>query len=101
MKKLKESFKKNGLPYQLLKRNDVVALYGVGGTYTDKILHYEVCKIHFRKAGTFKDQLFRESEVLPSNEKFGKDGSLAILNYQEALTYFDQLTATLLQKEAV
>ena len=46
MKKLKESFKLNGLPYTLLKRNEVVALYGIGGTYTDKILHYEVVELN-------------------------------------------------------
>jgi hypothetical protein len=37
MKKLKDSFRLNGLPYTLLKRNDVVALYGIGGTNTDQI----------------------------------------------------------------
>lgn len=49
MKKLKESFRLNGLPYTLLKRNDVVALYGIGGTNTDEILHYEVDIIYIRK----------------------------------------------------
>jgi hypothetical protein len=42
MKILKTEFRMNGLPYTLLKRNDVVALYGLGGTYTDEILHWEV-----------------------------------------------------------
>jgi hypothetical protein len=42
MKLLKESFKLNGLQYTQLKRNDVVALYGISGTYTDEILHWEV-----------------------------------------------------------
>ena len=49
MKTLKESFRLNGLQYTLLKRNEVVALYGIGGTYTDKILHYEVDIIYTRK----------------------------------------------------
>jgi hypothetical protein len=35
----------NGLPYTLLKRNDVVALYCIGGTYTDEILDYEVAVV--------------------------------------------------------
>ena len=42
MKKLEESFKLNGLQYTLIKRNEYVALYGIGGEYTDKIYHYEV-----------------------------------------------------------
>ena len=98
MEQLKQSFNKNGLPYTLLKRNEVVALYGVGGTFTDRILHYEVCKIHYRSAGVFKGKSFPESEVLPSNEQFGRDGSMAIVDYQEALIYFDRLTLTLLNK---
>jgi hypothetical protein len=39
MKTLKTRFSMNGLPYTLLKRNEVVALYGIGGEHTDKILH--------------------------------------------------------------
>lgn len=41
MKKLRTSFRLNGMPYTLIKRNDIVALYGIGGEYTDEILHYE------------------------------------------------------------
>ena len=48
MKILKTQFRMNGLPYTLLKRNEVVALYGIGGTYTDEILHWEVYKIYIR-----------------------------------------------------
>ena len=33
MKTLKTQFRLNGLPYTLLKRNEVVALYGIGGTW--------------------------------------------------------------------
>ena len=39
----------NGLPYTLLKRNELVAIYGIGGTYTDQIIHWEVDKIYIRK----------------------------------------------------
>jgi hypothetical protein len=35
MKTLRAKFRLNGLPYTLLKRNEVVAMYGIGGTYTD------------------------------------------------------------------
>jgi hypothetical protein len=48
IKLLEESFRLNSLQYTLLKRNDVVALYGIGGTYTDKPINYEVDKIYIR-----------------------------------------------------
>jgi hypothetical protein len=87
--KLKERFRKNGLLYRLVKRNEVVALIGVGGTFTDEILHYEVCRIHIRN-----DQ-YGIRESLPSNEQFGRNGSLAIIDFDEALRYFEELTSSL------
>lgn len=48
MKTLKTQFRMNGLPYTLIKRNDKVALYGIGGTYSDEIRHWKVCKIYIR-----------------------------------------------------
>ena len=92
MKTLKETFRKNGLPYQLIKHNEVVALYGVGGTYTDKILHYEVCQIHLRKMHVIKGVTLPESEGLPSNKEFGRDKSRAIVRYGDAMEFFEQLT---------
>ena len=86
---LSERFRKNGLPYKLLKRNEVVALYGVEGTFTDKIFHYEVCRVHIRN-----DQ-YGYREAIPSNEQFGRDGSLAIIDYGEAIQYFEEFTSTL------
>ena len=47
--KILKTFRINELPYTLLKRNEVVALYGIGGTFTDEILHYEVDIIYIRK----------------------------------------------------
>ena len=49
MEKLKEKFSLNDLPYTLIKRNKKVALYGIGGEFTDKILHWEVYIIYIRK----------------------------------------------------
>ena len=89
MKTLKTSFKLNGLPYTLLKRNEVVALFGVGGTYTNMISHWEVCKIYIRK------DRFGERESLPTNEQFGRDLSRCFNNYKSALRYFDELTTRL------
>jgi len=92
MKQLPETFRKNELPYTLIKRNDVVALYGVGGTYTDKILHYEVCQIHHRPERIVRGCVISAREVLPNDEKFGRDLSRAIVNREEALGYFDKIT---------
>jgi len=89
-KTLKTSFRLNGLAYTLLKRNKVVALYGIGGTYTDKILYYEVDKIYIRK-----DQ-FGEREHIANNENFGIDRSRCFNNKVKALEYFDKLTEELL-----
>jgi len=92
---LKKSFAKNGLPYTLLKRNELVALNGVGGTYTKKILHYEVCRITIQKENYRFGKHFDACETIPGNEKFGKEGSRAILKYEDALKYYDEFTNTL------
>jgi hypothetical protein len=89
MKLLKESFRLNGLQYTLLKRNDAVALYGIGGTYSDRTSHWEVCKIYIRN-----DQ-YGERESIPNNEQFGRDLSRCFINYNSALKYFDELTTKL------
>ena len=89
MKKLKESFRLNGLPYTLLNRNDVVALYGIGGEFTDKILHYEVDVIYIRK------DKFGLREHIANNDTFGRDRSRCYKNKETALEYFDKLTAEL------
>lgn len=88
-KGLSHKFRKNGLPYLLIQRNELAALYGVGGTFTDQILHYEVCRIHIRN-----DQ-YGVREALSSNEQFGRDGSLAIISLDEAIRYFEELTLSL------
>ena len=87
--KSKKRFKRNGLPYTLLRRNEVVSLYGIVGTYTDRILHYEVSKIYIynNKYG------FRES--IPSNERFGRDPSRSFNDIESANTYFEELTTRL------
>jgi len=93
MKALSEKFRKNGLQYQLIQRNEVAAIYGVSGTYTNKILHYEVCKIHIR------DDKYGKRESLPSNGQFGRDGSSDILNLQDAKSYFEELVALIISKK--
>lgn len=86
MKTLKTEFKMNGLPYTLLKRNEVVALYGIGGTHTEEILHWEVSKIYIRK------DKYGIRESLPTNEKFGRDLSRCFMNREMAFRYFNTLT---------
>ena len=95
MKPLKAKFRLNGLPYTLLKRNEVVALYGIGGTYTDEILHYEACKIYIRK------DKYGIRESIPSNERFGRDSSRSFNDIESALQYFDELTTRLKLNQGV
>jgi len=86
MKTLKTHFRMNGLPYTLLKRNDKIALYGIGGEFTDEILHWEVDIIYIRK-----DQ-YGEREAIATNDTFGRDRSRCFNNKDQALAYFDELT---------
>ena len=89
MKQLKESFRLNGLQYTLIKRNEYVALYGISGEYTDKVLHYEVDIIYIRK-----DQ-YDEREHIAKNDDFGRDRSRCFNNEAKALKYYNELTAKL------
>jgi hypothetical protein len=86
MKLLKERFRYNDLQYTLLKRNDLVALFGIGGTYSDEPRHFEVSKIYIR------NDKYGIRESLPSNEQFGRDLSRCLNHYESALKYFDKLT---------
>jgi hypothetical protein len=89
METLKTSFRLNGLPYTLLKRNEIVALYDIGGEHSDKIMSYEVDIIYIRK------DKYGEREHIPSNDEFGRDRSRCFKNKAEALKYFDILTVEL------
>lgn len=86
MKYIKEYFRHNGLMYKLLERNKYLALYGVGGTYSDNISFYEVDIIQKRV------DKYGEREALPTNEQFGRDRSRCFNNYTSALEYFIELT---------
>lgn len=92
MKTLKAKFRLNGLPYTLLKRNKVVALYGIGGTYTDEILHYEVDVIYIRK------DRYGEREHIAKNDDFGRDRSRCFIRKDLANIYFDKLTTELMNE---
>jgi hypothetical protein len=92
MKILKTQFRMNELPYTLLKRNEVVALYGIGGTYTDKILHYEVDIIYHRK------DKYGEREHISKNDDSGRDRSRSYNRKDQAEEYFNELTARLMME---
>lgn len=72
MVQLKERFRKNGLDYQLIKRNDLVALYEL--LFDGECVGWEVARIHIEKPTKFNG--FQEREALPSNEQFGTEGKL-------------------------
>jgi hypothetical protein len=80
------------LPYTLLKRNEVVALYGIGGTYTNKILHYEVDIIYIRK------DKYGAREHIAKNDDFGRDRSRCFAREDLALNYYDELTTELMNE---
>jgi hypothetical protein len=91
MKTLKTKFRMNSLPYTLLKRNEVVALYGIGGEFTDKTLHWEVDVIYIRK------DKYGEREHIAKNDDFGIDRSRCFKSEKLASEYFDKLTLILSQ----
>lgn len=87
---MKAYFIKNGLPYTLIKQNSLVCLYGIGGTYTDEIICYEVLRIQVR------NDKYGVRDALPSNEQFGKDGSASFISIKRAEKYYTLLTDALL-----
>jgi hypothetical protein len=91
MNTLKTIFRMNGLPYTLIKRNEKVALFGIGGEFTDKILHWEVDIIYIRK------DKYGEREHIAKNDDFGRDRSRCFMNVGLALEYYDKLTTDLSQ----
>jgi hypothetical protein len=93
MNKLKVRFRLNGLPYSLLKRNEVVALYGIGGSYTEEILHYEVDVIYTRR------DKYGAREHIAKNDDFGRDRSRCYRNKAYALKYFEKLTHELMKEK--
>ena len=92
MKMIKETLRRHGLSYTLIQRNIFVALFGVSGTFTDKILHYEVVFIRIR------NDKYGHREVIPSDEEFGRTKpDRHFQNIDDALLYFAEWTARLMQ----
>jgi hypothetical protein len=90
MKKIKEHFKKNGLEYTLLDRNDKVAFFVLGmPTFPDG---YEVCRIYKMKPHKAFGVDFEESEKISSNDQFMDDGSGSFRDLDNALKHFDKMS---------
>lgn len=84
----------NGLKYQIIKRNDQVAMYGISKLNTDQILYVEISKIYIRKEKEYQGRKYKHREALPSNSVFGIDHSRC-LNYENidiANEYFEWFT---------
>jgi hypothetical protein len=92
MNKLKAKFRLNCMPYILLKRNEVVAMYGISGTDTNEISHYEVDVIYIRK------DMYGEREHIAKNDDFGRDRSRCYTRKDSADKYFEKLTTELMNK---
>ncbi len=75
-----------------MKRNNKVALYGIGGTYTDKILHWEVDIIYIRK------DKYGEREHIAKNDDFGRDRSRCFNSKDQAEKYFVELNSELIME---
>ena len=81
MKKIPETFNKNGMTHKLLKRKGMIALYE--SSHEDEVRGYEVHKIRWKKSmkgkikqrdGTFQEIDVPDREILASNEDFGTYG---------------------------
>ena len=90
MKILKTQFRKNGLDYTLIDRNDKVALFRLG--YDPSPDGYEVCKIYIMRPHKAFGVDFEESEIISSNDQFLTDGSGAFRSLDRALKHFDRLS---------
>ena len=93
MKTIQKHFRKNGLDYTLLKRNDKVALFLLGpAAYPDG---FEVSRIYIMKSHKAFGVEFEETEKISTNDQFITDGSGAFRDINCALKHFDKLTAKL------
>jgi len=96
VKKLKDSFKTNGLDYSVMRRTEKVALVGVHHRSHSEPHAYEthlikVTKPHLRDTEAI-EQGFEMVERLASNEQFGKYG-WSWLTLEDAEQSFNQLVA--------
>ena len=79
LKKINETFKKNGYFYKLVTRKDDLALYSQRRTLTSGVVGYEIHKVRVTplrgfliESSTYKG--YTHFEKLASNEDFGNYG---------------------------
>jgi hypothetical protein len=99
MKILKTQFRKNGLDYTLLKRNDKIALFQLGPSSAPD--GYEVCRIYVMRPHKAFGVDFEESEIISSNDQFLFDGSGSFRYLNNALKHFDKFSQKLVRKEYI
>ena len=80
MIKLKENFKKGGMPYLLIERTDGLALFKLDNN------DYEVSRIYI----DMHPRASEPSEQITPNCEFGSDGSKSFYCYESAKQYYDQ-----------
>lgn len=99
MKILKTEFRKNGLEYTLMQRNNKVALFQLGQMgYPDG---YEDSRIYIIRPHKAFGVDFEESEIISSNDQFLFDGSGAFRSLDNALRHFDKLLNKFVRQEYV
>lgn len=100
MKPLEQTFTKNGIDYDTVKRTERVVLLRLflDGT----LVGYEVSRIYQNPERTMAGHLIQPSESISGNEQFGTDGSKAFFpdHFARAEDYFLELNAELDVKEA-
>jgi hypothetical protein len=80
-------FRKSGVGYRLIKRNNNLALFALN---SDR--HWEVDRIYINPANDRFGVHFPEMEAISNETQFGRDGSCTFQNFEKALRYFDELS---------
>lgn len=97
VKKLEKSFRRRNTTYNMIQRNDLVALFEL--VYDSAIIGYEVCRVKLIPAQVKFGNEYPMRESLPSDNEFGPDGSRAFFANQadDAYSYFERLTSLLME----
>lgn len=88
IRRLKQTFKKNGHIYSIVERNDRVVLFKL--ILGDEIVGYEVCIIKILPEEEILGKHYPARESIPSDDEFGTEGSKSFFGheYERALKYF-------------
>lgn len=99
MGKLKGSFRKNGIDYKLLQRNEIVVMYEL--TIDNVVVGYEVSRIYINDERIIAGVIIKSGVGITGNEQFGKDGAKSFFpdDLKRAEKYFEQLAEAVAVKE--